>query len=135
MIRILADNNAEGHVRVLLRVLLGEAWIEFWNELEVTVVTFEEIGLDRDSSDADLWHACQSEQIVLITNNRNAKGPESLEAVVRAANQPDSLPVFTLANAERLRSNRSYAEKTAERLLEYLAFLDEIRGAGRIYLP
>ena len=62
-------------------------------------------------------------------------GPESLETVVRNENQPGSLPVFTLAKADRIRTNRNYAEKTAERLLEYLASLGEIRGTGQIYLP
>ena len=135
MIRILADNNAEGHVELLLRILSKEPWSEIWNEVEATLVTFEDIGLDRDSSDAELWRTCQREQVVLITNNRNAHGPKSLEAVVRDENRPSSLPVFTLASADRLRTNREYAERTAGRLLEYLAYFEEIRGAGRIYLP
>ena len=101
----------------------------------LTLVTFEELGLDRQASDAELWRVCQREQIVLITNNRNADGPDSLELIVRDENQPGSLPVFTLASAERIRTDNTYAEKTAERLLEYLVYLNEIRGAGRIYLP
>jgi hypothetical protein len=135
MIRLLADNNAEGHVELLVRVLLSESWIGFWNELELAVVTFEELGLDRRASDAELWRVCQREQVVLITNNRNAEGPDSLELVVREENRSDSLPVFTLASPERLRVDGSYAEKTAARLLEYLVYLDELRGAGRIYVP
>jgi hypothetical protein len=135
MIRILADNNAEGHVQILLRILSEEPWGDIWNELGATVATFEEIGLDRDSSDAKLWRACQRDQIVLITNNRNADGSESLEAVIRRENQPSSLPIFTLASPDRLLTSREYAEKTATGLLEYLAYLDEIRGVGRIYLP
>ncbi|NLX95012.1 MAG: hypothetical protein GXY83_02430 [Rhodopirellula sp.] len=55
--------------------------------------------------------------------------------IVREENQPDSLPVFTLASPERLRADRTYAEQTAMRLLEYLVYLDELRGAGRIFLP
>jgi hypothetical protein len=134
MIRILADHNADGHVEVLLRVLLDE-WIEFWNSLELTVVTFEELGLEARANDAELWSTCQREQVVLITNNRNAEGPDSLEMVIRSENQADSLPVFTLANADRILADSSYAAATAERLIEYLVYLEEIRGAGRIYVP
>ena len=99
------------------------------------MATFEELGLDRGANDAELWRICQHQQIVLITNNRNARGPDSLEMIVREENQPDSLPVFTLASPERLRADRTYAEQTAMRLLEYLVYLDELRGAGRIFLP
>jgi hypothetical protein len=106
-----------------------------WNELQVVLVTFEHIGLDRGASDAEIWQTCHREQIVLITNNRNARGKDSLEAVLRSQNQPNSLPVFTLARPDRLRRNRRYAEITAECLLEYLARLDRVRGAGRTYLP
>lgn len=134
MIRILADHNADGHVEVLLRVLLHE-WIEFWNSLELTVVTFQELGLEASASDAKVWRTCQREQVVLITNNRNAEGPDSLEMVIRSENQVDSLPVFTLANADRILADSSYARATAERLIEYLVYLEEIRGAGRIYVP
>ncbi len=43
MIRMLAGNNANGHLDVLVRILMSESWIEFWNELEPTVVSFEDL--------------------------------------------------------------------------------------------
>jgi hypothetical protein len=43
--------------------------------------------------------------------------------------------VFTLADAERLMSDRAYAERVAEALLEYLVKIDSLRGTGRLYLP
>jgi hypothetical protein len=135
MIRLLADNNAEGHVEVLVRVLSGESWIAFWNELGLKLVTFEECGLDRSLNDAELWRFCQREGIVLITNNRNAHGADSLEMVVRQENQPDSIPVFTLANPERVLTDGDYAEKTAVRLLDYLLYLEGTRGTGRLFVP
>ncbi len=67
--------------------------------------------------------------------NRNQRGPDSLEAVIRAENQPDSLPVMTIGDADRVLEDRLYAEKVAERLLDYLMRIDELRGTGRLYVP
>ena len=135
MIRLLADNNADGHLEILVGILMSEPWLAYWNELDLAVVSFEDLGIRRNAGDAELWRACQQEQIVLVTNNRNADDPESLETTIRRENQSDSLPVFTLARSERIRVDRDYAERAALRLLEYLAQLDNVRGAGRLYVP
>jgi hypothetical protein len=58
-----------------------------------------------------------------------------LEAVIQDENRPDSLPVVTLADADRVLKDRLYAEKVAERLLDYLMRIDEVRGVGRLYVP
>jgi hypothetical protein len=58
-----------------------------------------------------------------------------LEATIRAENQPSSLPVITIADADRMLHDRLYAEKVAETLLDYLLRIDEVRGAGRLYVP
>jgi hypothetical protein len=55
--------------------------------------------------------------------------------VIRVENQPDSLPAVTLADPERILIDRIYAEKAAERLLDYLTRIDDFRGAGRLYVP
>jgi len=91
--------------------------------------------LDITAPDSPVWRTCQERGIVLITGNRNAEGPESLESTIRDHNTPDSLPVLTIANVDRLHASREYALRVAERLLEYLDDLGNIRGAGRIYLP
>jgi hypothetical protein len=70
-----------------------------------------------------------------VTSNRNAEGSDSLEATIRALSTPNSLPVFTLADAQRVLQERSYAERVADRLLEYLFDIDNCRGVGRLYLP
>ena len=132
---ILADHNADGHLEVLLRTLLSDDWLEMWNELDVPVLTFAELDLSPDVDDLTLWRHCQRDQVVLITNNRNAEGPGSLEHVIRTETTLDCLPVFTLANAERIRTDKSYAEHTAVRLLEYLLDIKNYRGTARIYVP
>ena len=48
---------------------------------------------------------------------------------------PESLPVLTLANAERFLQSRDDAVRVVERLLEYLVDLERHRGTGRLYLP
>ena len=82
-----------------------------------------------------VWRTCQKEELVLITGNRNRRGSESLEATIQSGNQPDSLPVVTIADQDRVLRDRAYAEAVAVRLLDYLMRIDEVRGAGRLYVP
>lgn len=60
------------------------------------------------------------EELVLITGNRNDDGADSLEATIRNENQPDSLPVITIADQDRVLQDRLSAERVAESLLDYL---------------
>jgi hypothetical protein len=132
---ILADNDVEGFVIGILSIWLSESWREIWNGLGLSVRTIPELGLPRESSDAVIWRTCQLEELVLVTGNRNQDEADSLETVMRAENQADSLPILTLANLGRLARDRAYAELVAARLLEYLVRIDEFRGAGRLYVP
>jgi hypothetical protein len=91
--------------------------------------------LAHDASDALIWETCQREGLVLITGNRNKRGPDSFQAVLDRENRADSLPVITIADARLVLSDRLYAEQVAERLLDKLIAIDDFRGAGRIYVP
>jgi hypothetical protein len=132
---ILADNDSKGSVGVILRICSSDTWRDLWNDLGLSVQSFSALGLAPHSSDAVVWRTCQEQKLVLITGNRNADGPDSLELVIRIENQPDSLPTVTLADPERILNDRTYAEKAAERLLDYLIRIDDFRGAGRLYVP
>ena len=44
-------------------------------ELECVLCTFEEFDLSQDATDATIWQTCQDHDILLITGNRNAEGP------------------------------------------------------------
>jgi hypothetical protein len=132
---ILADNDIEGFVIGILSIWLSDNWRDFWQELDISVQTLAELGLPPESSDALIWRTCQTEHLVLVTGNRNRRGADSLEAVIRAENQLDSLPVVTVANLGRFTRDHGYAERVAARLLEYLMRIDELRGAGRLYVP
>jgi hypothetical protein len=132
---ILADNNVEGHLTFLLHHLTGERWRELWSALELALVTFADLGLSPSAADAVLWRACQEKQVILLTANRNEEGPDSLEATIRAHNTPQSLPIFTIATAQQILRSPEYAERVAVRLLEHLYDIENLRGAGRMYLP
>jgi len=132
---ILADVNVRGHMSALLTHLQGDRWRELWDSLNLSVETFAALGLALNASDRLLWHTCQEQEIVFVTGNRNHDGPESLEAAIRELNLPHSLPVFTLADTQRILSSGAYADRVAERLLEYLLDIDNYRGTGRLYLP
>jgi hypothetical protein len=131
----MADNDCGGQFDALLAVLHSDEWREVWQGLGLAIVTFETLGLSRDAPDALVWDACQANQIILVTANRNADGPESLEVTLRVRNQADSLPVITLIHPDRVRHGGSEIALVAERLLEHLLEIDRYRGAGRIWLP
>lgn len=101
----------------------------------MAVYSFTDLRLTPETPDNVLWRRCQQEAVVLITANRNQDGDDSLEAVIRAESRSDSLPVFTVSDAERLLLDRGYAHRVAERLLGYLLDIDAVRGTGRLYLP
>ncbi len=132
---ILADKNNEGHVTAIVRRLERDPWDELWADMRLSVLTFSHLGLGEETPDVLVWRACQQQQALLITINRNAHGPDSLEETIRRHNTPLSLPVFTLANADRVLQDRDYLDRVAESLMEYLVDIDNYRGTGRLYLP
>jgi len=132
---ILADINVGKQRDAVLAIWASDAWRDLWSGLGLVVEDFPGLGLSYDASDAVIWRTCQREGLVLVTGNRNRRGPDSLEAVIQDENQPDSLPVITLADADRVLRDRLYAERVAEGLLDYLMRIDEVRGTGRIYVP
>jgi hypothetical protein len=128
---IMADHDIEGQMQVLLRLLTSAEWHILWSELAVQVASFASLSVPTNTPDTALWQLCQTRQILLITGNRNAEGPESLEATIQASNTPTSLPVLTISEPQRLLSSRTYAH----RLVEYLVDVENLRGTGRLYLP
>ena len=99
MITILVDHNVEGHVVKLWWALVAEGWLEL---LPLRLITFREVGLPIESSDQEVWRFAQANQMLLLTNNRNMKGEDSLENTLREENTPTSLPILTFSNISRL---------------------------------
>ena len=134
MAGVMADHNIEGHFRLLVMILEQEPWKEIWEDLEISVQSFDSLEISPNISDAELWQTCQSNEIVLITANRNDEDSDSLENTIKRHNTPTSLPVLTLANPLRFTQDREYAGQVAEQILEYLLDIDNYRGAGRMYV-
>jgi hypothetical protein len=130
-----ADINLIGHFEKLRGLLEEESRRELWGSLNCLIPTFDELGLAPNTPDLVVWQKCQQEQLVLITANRNKRGPNSLEAAIQALNTLESLPVITLGNADRFLVDSFYAARVADRVLEYLFEIDHHRGAGRLYVP
>jgi hypothetical protein len=132
---IMADNDSRGQFRVIYALLESNDYRGLWRSVDCEVLNFQTLGLPSTAPDAAVWQACQERQIILVTSNRNAEGPDSLEVTLRTSNDPNSLPVITIANPRRLMQSKAYAVRVVERLLEYLMDLDRYRSAGRLYVP
>lgn len=132
---LLADANIQGYVDWLVVLMQEEPWKPFWDHLQLRHVHFPDVGLAADASDDQVWQTCQDHALYLITDNRNRIGSDSLEATIRARNTPASLPVFTIADVQRLRHHRDFAEQVIESLFQYLLQEENIRGTGRLHLP
>lgn len=127
----LADHDVEGQATVLFGLLAAEGWLDL---LPLELVTLPEVGLGIDTSDREVWRCAQSREILLLTANRSMSDPHSLERTIREENTPTSLPVITVANAQRL-DERDYRDRCALRLVEILVDVEHYLGAGRLYIP
>jgi hypothetical protein len=135
VVSVLVDTNLDGHAVLLVRSLQTDAWREFRNYLDLRILHFEEAGLDRTATDTAVWRLCQARGYYLLTANRNQESEDSLEATIRHEGTADSLPVLTLADAQRVYQSTAYRDRVVERLLDYLLNQDVYRGAGHLFLP
>jgi hypothetical protein len=96
--------------------------------------TFADFDLTEAATDAEIWQICQDTDILILTGNRNAEGPESLEMAIRQRNAPHCLLVLTLADPDRIQRECRYAESVVKRLFDVLIDPDALRGTGRLCL-
>ena len=106
MLTILVDENIDGFAEYLARFLFSGEWRAISSALEIRVATFNDLSLAKGTSDERIWDYCQDNHCYLITDNRNEDTPDSLETTIRARNLPTSLPVFTISDVDRFRSER-----------------------------
>jgi predicted nuclease of predicted toxin-antitoxin system len=127
----LVDYNLDGYALVFLGILTKLGWLEF---ISIRFVTFREVGLLMESSDRLVWRYAQENQMMILTANRNMKGEDSLEQVMREENTQNSFPVLTIGNLDRL-DETDYRERCVERLIEIVLDIDNYKGAGRLFIP
>ncbi|MBG1267488.1 DUF5615 family PIN-like protein [Nostoc sp. WHI] len=128
----LVDHNLKGHARILLGSIASLGWLD---SVPIRFVTFEEMGLSIDSSDRVVWRLAQKNQMILLTANRSMKDEDSLEQVMREENTPNSLPVVTIGNADRVLTDSSYREDCVDRLVEIVLYIGNYIGARRVFIP
>jgi hypothetical protein len=87
---VLADYNLNRQAILISGSLVAGGWLDL---APIRLMTFEGIGLAADSDDRVVWRFAQTNAMLLLTANRNAKGEDSLEQVMREENQPTSLPI------------------------------------------
>jgi hypothetical protein len=132
---ILVDANIEGQAaRVWIRIQ-NSAWRDVAVALDITFRTLRQVGLDRASPDDVVWRFCQAHGYYLLTTNRNEESKDSLEATLRREGTPDSVPVLTLPEADRVYYDPIFLERVLAKLFDYVLYAENIRGAGRRYLP
>jgi len=127
----LVDYNLDCYAFIFIGILTKRGWIEFTS---VQFVTFREVGLSIESSDRVVWHYAQDHQMMILTANRNMKGEDSLEQVMREENTENSFPVLTIGSLDRF-SEADYRERCAERLIEIALDIDKYKGVGRLFIP
>jgi hypothetical protein len=131
VIGVLVDHNIEGQVRLLWETLAAAGWLEL---VPIRLVLLADVQLPPNSNDRVIWRFAQAEGLLLITDNRRAKGDDSLERTLREEITPTALPVLTVGNSSRLQ-DRGYRERCATRLMEIVINLETYRGVSRIFIP
>ena len=117
----LVDYNIDGYALAFLGIFTKLGWIEL---ISIRFLTFREVGLSMESSDRIVWRYAQENQMMILTANRNMKGEDSLEQVMRKENTANSFPVLTIGSLDRL-DEADYRERCVERLIEIV--LDILR--------
>lgn len=128
---VLADYNLNRQAILISGSLVAGGWLDL---APIRLTTFADVGLSADSNDRMVWRFAQTNGMLLLTANRNAKGKDSLEQVMREDNQPTSFPILTIGDPDRVNES-DYRERCAERLVEIVIDIQDYRGAGRLFIP
>lgn len=124
VLTILVDENIDGYADYLSQLLAAPELSDIASLLEIEIVGFAEAGLTTGTPDDRIWEFCQQRRMYLVTDNRNQDDDTSLEATIRTRNKLEWIPVFTISDMGRFRTERVYAQAVAEKLLEYVLDAD-----------
>ncbi|HET6882824.1 MAG TPA: hypothetical protein VFI31_21835 [Pirellulales bacterium] len=137
LLGLLADANLVGHFAYLLHLLTKFGLLDIFEELSLGFANLGDLGLPADIDDRSLWNYCQQEGWLLFTENRNAIGIDSLQAVLADSWKPGDLPVITLANKLEFEHDAEYRERVASEVAELFfgISLGDYCDGSRIYVP
>lgn len=128
---VLVDYNLNRQAILLSGSLATGGWLDL---LSIQLVTFDRVGLAANSNDRVVWQFAQAHGMLLLTGNRNAKGSDSLEQVMREENKPTSFPIITIGDSDRV-NEYGYREHCVERLVEIVIDIQDYMGSGRLFIP
>src|SRR5260221_249976 len=128
---ILVDHNMGGYATILWGALAAAGWLDL---IPLQLMRFADVGLPIDSSDRTVWRFVQEKQMLLLTDNRNMAGEDSLERTLREETSPTTLPVLTIGRLDRLVAY-DYRERCVTRLMEIILDLDSYLVVGRVFIP
>jgi hypothetical protein len=131
MITILADHNIEGQSRIVWSVVQAEGLDQL---TAVGFAIFADVGLATTSTDRSVWRFAQAHEMLLLTNNRNMEGVDSLEEAIRQENHSSALPVITIGSVHRI-DEPECRLRCATRIMEIATEIENYKGAGRIFIP
>ena len=128
----LIDYKLQKYAAILLGKIANDGWPDL---IPIRFTFFNELDLPTDSNDRLVWQLSQKNRMILMTANRNMKGEDSLEQVLREDNTSDSLPVITIANLDRFSKEASYRSRCADSIVEIVLNIENYMGSGRIFIP
>ena len=134
---LLADENAGGALDRLYDRLKKLKLLPMLDGEGISYAKFHDLGLPAGFPDRDLWRTCQADGWALLTDNRNADGPDSLQATFADSWAFGALPVLTVSDKRRFSRDDDYADAVAADVADILYGLPdgEYRYAPRIFVP
>ena len=132
MISVLIDHNIAGQAAWIWKTLPKEEWHAYGLE---KFMRFDECGLDQEATDRHIYRFVQSHRMLLLTSNRNNRDVDSLERAMREEGIATSMPVITLANADRAFGDYAYRLSSALALSQISLDIECCLGSRRIYIP
>jgi predicted nuclease of predicted toxin-antitoxin system len=128
---VLVDYNLNRQALLLAGRLTAGGWLDI---APIRLVTFGDIGLAENSNDRVVWQVAQTNGMLLLTANRNAKDEDALEQVMREENVLTSFPIITISDPDRL-NEYEYRERCVAKLVEIALDLKNYMGCGRLFIP
>ena len=134
-ITLLLDEQLIGYRTYCARLLHKSEYREIALDLGIRFVNFPDVGLEQSLSDEEVWNYCVKEGYILLTDNRNSKGDESLARVIERLGRPSDYPAITIGDRIRFSNDQAYALSVVDSIVEQLFDIDQLRGTGRIFVP